>query len=217
MLILSDIHYPIGNLRTIRKIIEREKPSTLVLLGDNIELSMFNDHFKAYHEFFSGLDSIFPIKRSIIMLGDNDYQYASDFRVSEVVKSYSPINFRGYGFKFFSIGNMNFFHGNLEKNEFIEKIGYIYVKTVNRINYEIAPKMLAIMSRLYFGVKNSDYMFLGHLHYLGISKNNVFCGTLNHKFMPFPNSLGYVTLRHKNFNVVPGSIKITHLTLNKPA
>ena len=57
MLILSDIHYPIGNLRTIRKIIEREKPSTLVLLGDNIELSMFNDHFKAYHEFFSGLDS----------------------------------------------------------------------------------------------------------------------------------------------------------------
>ena len=211
MLIFSDIHYPIGTLSTIKKAIAKEKPSTLVLLGDNIELSMFNDHFKAYREFFSGLDEIFPIKRSIIMLGDNDYQYASDFRVSEVVKSYSPINSRGDHFKFFKIGDMNFFHGNLEKSEIIEKIGYFYVKTANKINYRIAPAMLAFLSRLYFGVKQSDYMFLGHLHYLGISKNNVFCGTLNHKFMPFPNSLGYVTLLHNDFKVVSASIKTKHL------
>ena len=211
MLIFSDIHYPIGSLSTVKKAIAREKPSTLVLLGDNIELSLFDDHFKAYHEFFSSLDRIFPIKRSIIMLGDNDYQYASDSRVSEVVKSYSPINSKGGNFKFFKIGNMNFFHGNLEKSEVIEKIGYFYVKTVNKINYKIAPSMLAFMSRLYFGVKQSDYMFLGHLHYLGILKNNVFCGTLNHKFMPFPNSLGYVTLLHKDFRVVPRSIKINRV------
>ena len=135
----------------------------------------------------------------------------SDSRVSEVVKSYSPINSKGGNFKFFKIGNMNFFHGNLEKSEVIEKIGYFYVKTVNKINYKIAPSMLAFMSRLYFGVKQSDYMFLGHLHYLGILKNNVFCGTLNHKFMPFPNSLGYVTLLHKDFRVVPRSIKINRV------
>lgn len=211
MLIFSDIHYPIGKLKTVENAVKKEKPDNLVLLGDNIELSRFTDHKKAYSEFFAQLDSIFPIKKSIIMLGDNDYQYASDNSVADIVLAYDPINSKAGELIFFSKNSMHFFHGNLEKSKIIERIGYEFVIASNHINYTIAPKLMAFVARNWFRVKKEDYMLLGHLHYLGLHNRNIFCGTLNREFTPFPNSIGYVTLEHKNFAPIPESIKLFRL------
>lgn len=208
LLVLFDIHYPIGDLATINRIIKAERPDNVVLLGDNIELERFKDHRKAYIEFFSGFNKLFPLRKCIVMLGDNDYQYASDKSVGDIVQSYGPMNKTEGSMLFFKKGTMGFFHGNMEKNKVTEKFGYYFVLGSNKISYRIAPKILSSLSRLYFGLGKNDYMFLGHLHYLGIMKNTVFCGTLNYEFMPFPKSLGYVTLSHEEFVPLRESIKL---------
>lgn len=209
LLVLSDIHYPIGSIRIISAIIKKEKPANIALLGDNIELSMFDDPKYAFREFYSSLNKIFPINKSIIILGDNDYQYAKKNNLIKIVESYNPIN-KG-ALLFFKKGRMNFFHGNLEKSMPVEKIGHHFVKISNRISQRIAPWLLANMIRLHFGIKRSDYLFMGHLHYLGLSGKNIFCGTLNYKFMPFSNSLGYVTVLHKGFVVSENSINLIRI------
>ncbi|MGC9098980.1 MAG: hypothetical protein ACP5HW_00310 [Candidatus Micrarchaeia archaeon] len=207
MLILSDIHYPSATLGEISRIIKSEKPSNLVLLGDNLELELFKKKDLAYKEFLSKLDKIFPLRKSIIMLGDNDYTYYSGEEIPKILDSFSPINKREYFV--FRIGNMNFFHGNLEKSLIVEKIGYHFVKHVSRIHINIAPYILSSLVRFYFGLPIGEYLFLGHLHYLGILGKNVFCGTLGEKSNIFKSSLGYVTVEHKNFEVK--SISLHHI------
>ncbi|MEM0154296.1 MAG: hypothetical protein QW814_00465 [Methanothrix sp.] len=202
-------------METIRRVISFEKPDNLVMLGDNIELERFSDHKEAYATFYKKLDGIFPIKKSIILLGDNDYQYSSDKSISNIIISYTPMNLKTGELIFFSKGNMHFFHGNLEKSKFIERLGYYFVKTANSIDYNIAPNMMAFIARKWFRIRKEDYLFLGHLHYLGIHSKSIFCGTLNHEFMPFPNSLGYVTLMHNNFRVLPKSIRIIRIQTNR--
>jgi len=211
LLILSDIHYPIGRLALIKSIVTREKPDNIALLGDNIELSMFKNHVKAYENFYKGLDAIFPIRKSIIMVGDNDYQYSGDRNIAEIITSYSPINHKDGELISFKKGSMHFFHGNVEKSHITERLGYMFVKTANRINYGIAPRLLASIVRDRLHINREDYLFLGHLHCLSIKEKDIFCGTLNYKFMPFPNSLGYVTLMHEGFRPSSKSIKAVRL------
>ncbi|MGC9204889.1 MAG: hypothetical protein ACP5FN_01245, partial [Candidatus Micrarchaeia archaeon] len=209
--VISDAHYPICKLSLIRKIISKEKPDNVVLLGDNIELSMFKEHLLAYKHFFRDFNRIFPIKKSIIMLGDNDCPFADRKEITKLVESYSPMNGSGGKLFFFKIGAINFFHGNLEKSAAVEKIGYHFVLNANKISYKIAPKILSALIRFHFNIAKEEYLFMGHLHFLGVIKNNVFCGTLNKEFTPFPDSLGYVTLVHENFIPVKSSIKLVHV------
>ncbi|MEM3781722.1 MAG: hypothetical protein QXT43_02045 [Candidatus Micrarchaeaceae archaeon] len=211
LLVLSDVHYPICRLRTVHEIVKHEHPDNLVMLGDNIELSRFRNHKKAYQTFYTKLNDIFPLKESIVMLGDNDYQYADDKSVAKIIEHFKPINSESNGLIIFHIGNMNFFHGNLEKSKAIEAIGYEFVKATNRISLNIAPNILAFLVRKLFGIKGQEYLFLGHLHYLSANGKNIFCGTLNREFMPFPDSLGYVTLMHDGFRVLPKSIKAVRI------
>ncbi|MEM0201691.1 MAG: metallophosphoesterase family protein [Candidatus Micrarchaeaceae archaeon] len=202
LLIFSDIHYPIGRLETIESSIDNEKPNNVALLGDNIELSMFRDHKKAYREFYDKFDNIFPIRRSIVIVGDNDYQYSDMHSIRGEIDALierRPIN--RSNLIFFKIGNANFFHGNLEKQLYVEKLGQFFVKSANHISYDLAPQILSGLVRMHFKISKDEYLFLGHLHYLRIIRKNVFCGTLNYRFMPFPASLGYVAVEHNNFRI----------------
>ncbi len=208
LLVFSDIHYSIGRMSTLREVIATEKPDNVALLGDNIELSLFNDAKKAYEEFFPAFNKLFPIRKTIVMLGDNDYQYAHNKDLVKIVESYSPINFGMNNMIFFKKGKINFFHGNLEKSEIIEKLGHYAVRHLNKIDYRIVPSLLSSLVRLNFLIPSSEYLLLGHLHFLGLIKRTVFCGTLNYKSTPFPRSIGYVTIMHDKFVPVPNGIKI---------
>ena len=90
-------------------------------------------------------------------------------------------------------------------------MGHHFVKLSNKVNQKIAPWILGNMVRLNFGIGRKENLFIGHLHYLGILGKNVFCGTLNYKFMPFADSLGYVTVLHKDFSAVKNGINLKHV------
>ncbi|MGB9732348.1 MAG: hypothetical protein ACPLYE_00395 [Candidatus Micrarchaeales archaeon] len=210
LLIFSDMHYPISSIKTISRILQIEKPDNILLLGDNIELEMFKKKELAYKNFLLRLNRIFPLSKSIIMLGDNDYTYVGSDKILSIIDSFSPIN-RGEYF-LFRIGNMNFFHGNLEKSKLIEKIGYKFITKVNKVNEKFAPTILSHLVKFYFGIPKKEYLFLGHLHYLGKFDKTVFCGTLNYKAQYFSNSLGYVTVEHKGFNAHEDNIKLHKIT-----
>ncbi|MGC8662690.1 MAG: metallophosphoesterase [Candidatus Micrarchaeia archaeon] len=207
LLILSDIHYPFASMADITAIIKKEKPDNLLLLGDNIELEKFSDKKRVYKHFLSRLSKVFPMEKSIIMLGDNDYTYFGGDEVIKILDSFPLMN-KGKYFVF-KLGNMVFFHGNLEKSTVMEKVGYHFVRHVSKININIAPFILSTIIRFYFGLPRQNYLFIGHLHYLGKIWKNVFCGVLNKKSEIFENSSGYVTVKHRGFDVE--EIKLHHL------
>ncbi|MGC8586127.1 MAG: metallophosphoesterase [Candidatus Micrarchaeia archaeon] len=214
LLILSDVHYPISSLATLGKIIRKEMPDNLLMLGDNIELEMFREKGLAYKTFLSRLNRIFPLSKAFIMLGDNDYAYAGSKEILHIIDSFSPIN-RGAYF-FFKIGNMIFFHGNLEKSKFVEKMGYYFVLASRKASERLVPTMLSILVRFYFRIPRNDYLFLGHLHYLGLVGRTAFCGTLNYKAQFFADSLGYITVEHDNFDVSEEGVKLHHVDKTRP-
>ncbi len=213
LLILSDVHYPLFSLSAIARIVRKEKPDNLLLLGDNIELELFKEKEEAYEAFLSKLDKIFPLSRSFVLLGDNDYVHAESEEILSLIDSFSPMN-KGEYF-FLNLGNMYFFHGNLENSKIVEKIGYHFVKVSRKIHEKIAPILLSYLVRFYFGIPRDKFLFLGHLHYLGTVGKTVFCGTLNNKAQYFSNSLGYVTVIHSKFNVQKHGIVLHHTISRK--
>jgi hypothetical protein len=125
----------------------------------------------------------------------------------------------------FKIGNMEFFHGNVEKylsngngtfNRFIEDAGFRILRMTGPIGKHALPALISNMTRLVHNTDSQTYLFLGHIHLLKRSSHNIFCGTLSSKRLLYgPNdSIGYVTVRHSNFIVSsPSAITIHHLSM----
>ncbi len=208
LLILSDVHYPIFPLSGIAKIIHKERPDNVLFLGDNIELDMFKKKELAYERFLSELNKVFPLSKSMLLLGDNDFAYVENKEILQLLDHFDILN-KGEYF-LFQIGRMHFFHGNLEKSKTVERLGYHFVLVSEKIHEKIVPFLLSNVVRFYFKIPRSDYLFLGHLHYLGMVGRTVFCGTLNRKAQYFSNSFGYVTVEHENFVPVEEGITLHH-------
>ncbi|MEM3476837.1 MAG: metallophosphoesterase, partial [Candidatus Micrarchaeaceae archaeon] len=114
-LVLSDIHYPKGSMRQIRRIINAEKPDYVVLLGDIVE---GKDILALHKRFVKGFKRIFPLSRTVYLLGDNDHEAEQD--ISDFVHTLKVMNKSLFSFQ---IGNMKFMHGNIGYNHFIEHLG----------------------------------------------------------------------------------------------
>ena len=125
LLILSDVHYPIFPLSGIAKIIHKERPDNVLFLGDNIELDMFKKKELAYERFLSELNKVFPLSKSMLLLGDNDFAYVENKEILQLLDHFDILN-KGEYF-LFQIGRMHFFHGNLEKSKTVERLGYHFV------------------------------------------------------------------------------------------
>lgn len=207
LLIVSDIHYPYHRSEILGRIIKREKPDNVVLLGDTVEGSYDKKHIvKLYKRFFRQYSKFFPISRTIVIMGDNDYR--NNKHVVEYLRSLNSVNKSNiYRFR---IGNMFFFHGNIEKYRVLEKTGYITGNIIVALNERLLQRLLALLIRFRYNVNGKIYAFIGHIHYLGSIGNTVFCGTLlegkrlNHIRKDLPMQ-GYVTVLHDNFFIKNGA------------
>ena len=108
LLIISDAHYPDKSCSGIFEIIHRESPDNIVLLGDNVDSKIGNKKtIDLYKEFLEKYSHYFPIKDTILLLGDNDY--GADKELEQYLHSMDFMN--GISLFSFRIGNMFFFHG----------------------------------------------------------------------------------------------------------
>ena len=197
ILILSDIHYPVDSFGTIESIIKKETFDKLIFLGDVVDTIYSPLQLTViWKEFFDKLSQIVPKSKMVILYGDNDIcitvngkQEKSNNYEEQISNAINMPVFRTY-----KLGNMFFFHGNIETSHITEKIGYYAVKTANSIGIvDFIPKQVAISIQKKYGTKNM-YNFFGHIHLLEKYEDikTTFCGTLNIKNMPFADSLGYV-------------------------
>ena len=112
LLVISDLHYRGGGIRELAGIIKAEHPDHMVLLGDNVDPKELGS-VKLYREFISLLSSRFPLKKTALMLGDEDYAHLKDKKaVLAYVKSLKTLNGPEEHFRY-AIGNMLFSHGNV--------------------------------------------------------------------------------------------------------
>ncbi len=192
-LVLSDIHYPSSNIGTVRKIIMKEKPDYVVLLGDIVE-------DKSQHrEFARQYKKIFPMEKTAYLLGDNDYDEGEFFKgIRSMNKSMLE----------FSIGNMVFMHGNIGYSRKLEHIGLAIGKRMYAWKKFAFPFFVGLFFRLRKGIGNR-YLFLGHIHVL---KNfpmikTTFCGTLKKERIIYGknDSLGYVVIMHNESFIAAGN------------
>lgn len=199
-----------------KKIIEAEKPDNIVFLGDNVEAKDKSNPIKLHERFIGELRGTLELDRVIYLLGDNDY--------NEKFKKLEKFNFINSNFLFFSIGNMYFFHGNIESflpfsgaGHFAEKLGRYLVSNSFGVGKALLPKVVSFASRIKYKVPNDAYLFEGHIHLLKkTGRNDIFCGTLRNKRLVYDpeESLGYVTVEHRNFFVSKKSdVKLKRLDL----
>ncbi len=202
LLILSDIHYPVGRLTKVREIIKKVRPDSIALLGDNIETGNDGPALPLYKEFVRKMNSIFPTNRTILLLGDGDFRFQNDSEsVLKYVDSLDTINSNHIICR---KGNMLFFHGNIERSKAAEHIGKGIVGASRTLGIQsIVPAIVSAIARLSLRA-NGDYLFMGHLHLLKkiAKERTTFCGTLNTERRHFGSeSLGYVVVKHDNFRI----------------
>ncbi|MEM4115710.1 MAG: metallophosphoesterase family protein [Saccharolobus sp.] len=205
LLILSDVHYPIGSKETALEIIKSVNPEQIIFLGDVVDnYNSTNSLLDLWDDFLEFLANNNSLEKSIFLYGDNDITDSTTKRnelktISDFIKNKYKIEL----LRTYSIGNMFFFHGNIEKSHIAEKMGYYGVKVANLINKNIVPNILASNIIKTYGTEDK-YNFFGHIHYLGKIENikTTFCGTLNKNLQVFGNnSLGYVVINTENYNI----------------
>ncbi len=211
LLVLSDIHYPAGRSREAFSIIRKERPDIVVLLGDVVEAPK-DALVKYYREFLDNYP--FQLESTALILGDNDFAASQVFR--DFVGSLDTLT---ANHDFFKCGNLFMTHGNIEGrgrfSPLLETMGSRFAKKLQ----SAMPSLLSRAVRVRYSVACDDYLFLGHIHYLGkvSSTNSVFCGTFSTEKIVYPAelSLGYVTAELARSRVVDlDSIVLHHL---KPA
>lgn len=196
ILVLSDIHYPLPQSELFSKIIKLENPTKIILLGDIIEPYDQVSALDLYKEFFDKFSNIFPTKNTVILIGDND-GLNSDYTVNLEIKNYldhiPKINSDILNYKY---KNLFFFHGNIESSYFQESVGKYAALGLAAINKNLPPMLVAKGVRKVFNLKENDIAMLGHIHYLNIIGNNIFCGTLCERKIIYSkhDSLGYVLI-----------------------
>ncbi len=200
LLIISDAHYPDISCSVIFDIIRKEKPDNIVLLGDNVDPEIGEKGIiTLYKEFLDKYSQHFQIKDTILLHGD-DYPHP-DKELERYLHSLNLMN--GISLFSFRIGNMLFFHGNIEKYKSAEKAGSILGNIISKLNPGLIPSMLALLTRFKYNFRKG-YLFIGHMHILLIKGSDIFCGTLSSK-----NTLaglegrvdkkGYVIVEHEGF------------------
>ncbi len=212
-LILSDIHYPISKISTIEEILNQQKPDNVILLGDIIEpFNGMKSILDLHKEFIQLFSKIFPMNKTVYILGDNDYE--KDKGIEEYLNKLEKVNDDLFIFK---SGNMMFYHGNIENNnKLMESFGLHIGRVLDRINENIFPLLLSVVINVKL-VSPKYYKFIGHIHLLKklrISKTT-FCGTLNPGRIIYSKekSLGYIIINHyKPFTVENfDDIKLIHI------
>ncbi len=203
LLIISDVHYPVGSIAEVRQMIKKVKPDNLAFLGDNIDTRNGDDAVVLYRKFVAQVSGIFPMSRTILMLGDGDYLFQDKRR--KVLQYANSLKTMNRNHLVYRKGNMLFSHGNIERSRHLEKIGKgMVLLSVSRGAYGPVPFLVGILARTLLKARPSDYLFLGHLHFLGksITSRTTFCGTLNRTAEFFGRrSLGYVVVEHEDFIV----------------
>ena len=207
VLILSDVHYPVEKFELIREIIEKEPFDKLIFLGDVVDTVYEPIQLNVlWKELFDNLSAFVPKSKMVVLFGDNDI-CSNENGKQVIVKNYHDEISRAINmpvFKIYTLGNMFFFHGNMETSHIVEKIGYYAVKTANHIGINnFIPKNVAMSIQKKYNTQNL-YNFFGHIHLLEKYDDikTTFCGTLNIQNMPFANSLGYVVVEtDDNYNI----------------
>ena len=222
LVIISDAHFPTPYSMLFRQIIERERPDHLIFLGDNVQADRSEDLMRLHRRFIREIKRLHPLGKTVYIIGDNDYAGQSG------IKGY--ISRQGFMNKDpfeFHAGNMDFFHGDIEKylsfgsgrfNKILEEFGYRVLKATGRIGESVLPKIVSSATRFIHRLPRQNYLFLGHIHLLGRSGNDIFCGTLRAKKIIYGSdkSIGYVTVRHSGFVISsPGSIGIHGLAAHR--
>jgi predicted phosphodiesterase len=199
ILILSDVHYPVPSIETVKSIIAKESFDKLIFLGDVIDTTYSSMDFASlWKEFFNNVFSIVPLSKIVVLYGDNDISITVKGTASKVA-NYELEIAKAIGIpalKTYRLGNMFFFHGNMETSHLVEKIGYYAVKTANRLGAtNIIPKQLALTIESKYKTEKM-YNFFGHIHLLQKYDDikAVFCGTLNSQNIIYQNSIGYVVI-----------------------
>jgi len=100
LLIMSDIHYGSKYSLFDFEIIENELPNFIVLNGDIVDVP----NLKLFAEFINEYASYFPISKTCILLGDNEYLNDS-LSIAKYAKNLEIMNKE---LSFFTIGNMFF-------------------------------------------------------------------------------------------------------------
>ncbi len=198
-LVLSDIHYPSAGISTVRRIIIKEKPDYVVLLGDIVE------DRKLHKEFARQYKKVFPIEKTAYLLGDNDYDAAFFNGIGSMNKNMLE----------FSIGNMVFMHGNIGYSRKLERMGLEIGKSMYKWKKFAFPFFVGLFFRVRKGLIKK-YLFLGHVHVLKKFPiiRTTFCGTLKDKRIIYGKneSLGYVVIMHnKSFITSGNGIKLKRL------
>ncbi len=200
LLILSDVHYPNSN-NTAFSIIKKENPDNLILLGDTIDNSKSDKTIvELYELFFNDLKTIIPINLVYAIVGDNDYSLLNREKILGFLNNLNLANSNKF---FIKKGNMTFFHGNIETSLKQESFGKQILQKSKPIKLDIfAISILSLLIRIKFKISPFNYLFFGHLHYLGqITKKTFVCGTLSENKIIYEKqkSYGYIIIEHENF------------------
>ena len=210
ILVLSDIHYPLPESELFEDIIFKENPDKVFLLGDNIDNYGTNyDLLDLYKEFIERFSVIFPLEKTAIILGDNDYQ--GDKRIIKYINSLKKLNDDAFTYTY---KNLFLFHGNIENGnhamEFLGKYAGLAMKVINKT---LLPELLMKRIRSMYNIEKDKIALAGHIHYLGRVNGGVFCGTLNTKPIIYKekDSLGYVLIEADNDIITYNNIIAKHL------
>lgn len=200
LLILSDVHYP-NSKDAAFSIIKKENPDNLLLLGDTIDSSKSDKTIiELYELFFNNLKTIIPINSVYAIVGDNDYSLSNEKVILDFLNNLNLANPNKF---FIKKGNMTFFHGNLETSLKQESLGKQILQKSKSIKLDIfAIFVLSFLIRMKFKISPFNYLFFGHLHYLGkITKKTFVCGTLSENKIIYEKqkSYGYIIIEHENF------------------
>ncbi|AOL15519.1 metal-dependent phosphodiesterase [Sulfolobus sp. A20] len=180
ILVLSDIHYPKCNIDEINKVIDSEKPSLIILLGDIIT----EGWEESYREFISKL----KMKRNIIYVRGDEDKLKGDFDVIKI-KTYGKSYILLHGHQYFN-----------------EKQEYSLAKLLKKINQKLPPLLFCLMFRLVLH-DFRDVLILGHSHAL-VHFKSVKCvnaGTMSDVTNNIYNDKGYVIIDEegvKTFKIV---------------
>ncbi|MCY0859740.1 MAG: metallophosphoesterase family protein [Sulfolobaceae archaeon] len=142
ILILSDIHYPHCDVNEVIRIIESEKPSVVVLLGDIIvDNSEYESFLNRIKESGNG-----EMRRVIYIRGDDDV----------IEGDYDILHLKTFG------KDYTLLHGH---QNFNEKSEYNLAKWLKKINRNIPPLLFCLAFKLLTRSFKST-LILGHSHAL---------------------------------------------------
>jgi len=210
ILVLSDIHYPLPESELFEDIIAEESPDNVFLLGDNVDNYGTNyDLLDIYKEFIKRFSSVFPLEKTAIILGDNDYQ--GDKRIPNYIDRLEKLNDNVFTY---SYKNLFLFHGNIENgNHTMEVLGKYAGLAMKGINKIMLPELLMKRIRSIYNINNDKIVLAGHIHYLGYVKGGVFCGTLNTDPIIYKgkDSLGYVLIESNDYAINYDNIAIKNI------